>query len=64
MVNGEGGVRGLPEFVKVYGAGAVGVEHANHHAYSVGVEGRPVTVYKSSAEFGFGEGAAFYMKSD
>lgn len=44
---------GIPELVKIDCAGFVGVKHSNHHAYSMGVERRPVTVYKGSSQLSF-----------
>ena len=52
----------VPELVKVYRSGSVGVEHSYHHAYGVGVKGRPVAVYKRGSQFSFGEFSTSYRK--
>lgn len=55
----EGAPRGeegpeAAEFVKANGAAAIRVEHTNHHADSLDVEGGPVAVDEGSGEFLFG----------
>lgn len=42
------------ELVKADGAVAVRVEHADHHADGLGVEGGPVAVYEGGGELGLG----------
>lgn len=51
---GEGGeMGGIPKLVKVDCARFVGVKHSNHHAYSMRIERRPVTVYEGSSQLSF-----------
>lgn len=51
------------ELLEANGAGPVAIEHPDHHAYGVGVEGRPVAVDERRAEFPLGElaGACWFV---
>lgn len=49
------------EFIEADRARAVAVEHADHHAHRVRVEGRPVAVHERRAEFSFRELAGAWI---
>lgn len=50
------------ELLEPDGAAAVAVEHADHHAHGVRVEGGPVTVDERGREFSFGELAGTWRR--
>lgn len=51
------------ELLETNGAGPVAIKHPDHHAYGVGVEGRPVAVDERRAEFLLGKlaGACWFV---